>query len=338
LISRRGLFTLDFHRLRSAADPDRPRPAADEGWLRVHRTAMACRVEVTLAREDACHVGAASEALNEADRVEALLTVFRDSSELSRINREAARGCEAVDDEVLGLLQRCAQLHAETDGAFDVTSTPLSRCWGFLSREGRVPTGAEVDRARAAVGMSRVTFDGERGSVSFDGGGVELNLNAIGKGYALDRMARVLRRLGIDRALLSAGSSSVLAVGAPRGGWPVDLRSPLVAGRIARLRLRDGALGTSGAGEQFVMEDGRRYGHVIDPRTGWPARGVLSASVVTHDAAAADALSTAFLVGGPALAQRYCDRHPGTLALLTLDDDTGRAHVYGRYPGAIAED
>ena len=338
MISRRALFTLDFHHVRPAVDPDRPRPASDAGWLRVHRTAMACRVEVTLDQEDAGHVGAASAALNEADRVEALLTVFRDSSELSRINREAAGRCEGVDDEVHALLQRCAQLHAETDGAFDVTSTPLSRCWGFLNREGRVPSDADIDRARAAVGMSRVTFDGERGGVRFDANGMELNLNAIGKGYALDRMARVLRRFGVDRALLSAGSSSILTVGAPGGGWPVDLRSPLVAGRIARVRLRDGALGTSGAGEQFVIEGDTRYGHVIDPRTGWPARGVLSASVVTHDAATADALSTAFLVGGPALAQRYCDQHPDTLALLTLDDDTGRAHAFGTYAGATVED
>jgi thiamine biosynthesis lipoprotein len=329
LISRRALFTLDF---------DRPRPVSDPGWLRVHRTAMACRVEVTLAPEDAAHVGAAGEALNEADRVEALLTVFRDSSELSRINREAAGGCEGVDDEVLALLQRCAQLHAETDGAFDVTSTPLSRCWGFLHRDARVPSDADLDRARASVGMSRVALDGESGSVRFDSDGMELNLNAIGKGYALDRMARVLRAHGVDRALLSAGSSSILAVGAPRGGWPVDLRSPLVPRRIARVQLRDGALGTSGAGEQFVIADGTRYGHVIDPRTGWPARGVLSASVITRDAAAADALSTAFLVGGSALAERYCERHPDTLALLTLDDGTGHAHAYGRYAGAIVED
>jgi len=329
VITRRALFTLDF---------DRPRPAP-ETWLRVHRTAMACRVEVTLAPEDAGHVGAATESLNEADRVESLLTVFRDSSELSRINREAAPGgCAAVDDEVHALLQRCVELHAQTDGAFDVTSTPLSRCWGFLSRDGRVPSDVEIEEARATVGLSRVRLDADTRGVQFDVDGMELNLNAIGKGYALDRMARVLRRRGVECALLSAGSSSILALGGPRGGWSIDLRSPLLPRRIARLRLRDGALGTSGAGEQFVMAGGTRYGHVIDPRTGWPARGVLSSSVVTHDAATADALSTAFLVAGPALAQRYCDQHPGTLALLTLDDGMAHAHAYGEYAGAAVED
>jgi FAD:protein FMN transferase len=165
-----------------------------------------------------------------------------------------------------------------------------------------------------------------------------VNLNAIGKGYALDRMASVLRRRGVDHALLSAGSSSIRALGGRYGGWPVDIRSRLVnRPRLARVRLRDGALGTSGAGEQFVIADGTRYGHVIDPRTGWPAQGVTSATVITADAADADALSTAFLIGGVELAQSYCDAHPGTLALLMVDDGTEQPRVCGQYPGATIE-
>ena len=145
-ISRRALFTLDF---------DRPAKVADR-WLRVHRTAMACRVEVALTQQDSRFVRAAGDALNEADRVEALLTVFRESSEVSRLNRDA--GGE-VGAEVFSLLQRCAELCADTDGAFDITSTPLSRCWGFLARQGRVPAQPEIDAARALVGMTRVTLD-----------------------------------------------------------------------------------------------------------------------------------------------------------------------------------
>jgi FAD:protein FMN transferase len=327
LISRRSLLALDFE----------PPPPPVGGWLRVHRTAMACRIEVTLAPEDAGHVGAATEALNEADRIESLLTVFRDSSELSRINREAAVRCDGVDEEAFALLARCAQLHAETGGAFDITSTPLSRCWGFLRRDGRVPSVAEIERARTLVGMARVTLDEDRRAVSFAADGMQLNLHAIGKGYALDRMAIVLRQRGVRRALLSAGNSSVFALGAPAGGWLVDVRSPIAGSTIARVRLRDGALGTSGAGEQFVIDNGQRYGHVIDPRTGWPASGVVSATVITREAAMADALSTAFLVGGPALAERYCGDHPDTLALILAEADTERLRVYGGYTGARLE-
>jgi thiamine biosynthesis lipoprotein len=328
-LTRRELFALDF---------ERP-PRNIDRLIRVHRTAMACRVEVALYEEDTAHLNAARAALSEADRVEALLTVFRESSELSRVNRDAAQGAADVDAELFNVLERCQVLHAETDGAFDITSSPLSRCWGFLHREGRVPADVEIEKARALVGMSGVELDRSRRAVRFARPGMQINVNALGKGYALDRMTAVLRAFGVGHALLSAGGSSVVAIGGRYGGWPVDIRSPLVdRARLARVRLRDGALGTSGAGEQFVVEDGRRYGHVIDPRTGWPAQGVLSCSVACQDAATADALSTAFLVGGAELARRYCDEHRGTLALLTLDDGSEKPKIFGRYFGATVEE
>jgi thiamine biosynthesis lipoprotein len=322
LISRRALFALDF---------ERPRPPGG-ALLRVHRTVMACRVEVAMPESDADYVPAARSALNEAERVEALLTVFRDTSELARINRAAALPCGAcdVDAAVYALLQRCARLYQDTGGAFDITSTPLSRCWGFLHRHGLVPLPAAVDTARELVGMTRVLFDDNRRGLRFERGGMQLNLNAIGKGYALDCMGRSLREAGVRHALISAGSSSILAIGGRGGDWSIEVRSPLVArGRIARLQLRNGALGTSGPGEQFVIADGVRYGHVIDPRSGHPARGVLSASVAAADAATADALSTAFLVGGCEVAEPYCAAHPDTLAFLTLDDEEQRTVVFG---------
>jgi FAD:protein FMN transferase len=323
MLSRRALFSLDFDRA----------PAARPELLRVHRTAMACRVEVALDERDRDGVPAARAALDEADRVEALLTVFRETSELSRVNREAAERAAAVDPEVYGLLRRCAAFRVATDGAFDITSTPLSRCWGFLARQGRVPAADDLERARSLVGMSRVAFDDAARAITFACAGMHLNLGAVGKGYALDRMGDVLRAGRVRHALLSAGSSSVVALGGRGAGWVVDLRSPLVA----RLRLRDGAVGTSGPGEQFVIADGRRHGHVIDPRTGWPAQGALSASAIAADGAAADALSTAFFVGGRELAERYCAAHPNTLAIVTIDDREQTTFVYGSYPGADLE-
>jgi thiamine biosynthesis lipoprotein len=188
--------------------------------------------------------------------------------------------------------------------------------------------------------MERVVLDATARSVRFTQPGMQLNLGSIGKGYALDRMGQLLRRDGVRRALVSAGGSSVLATGGAGRGWTIDVTSPQLDRRIARLRLRDGALGTSGAGEQFFVADGgdgTRYGHLIDPRTGWPAHGVLSASVVTRDAETADALSTAFLVGGVELADRYCRNHTGVLALVTLDDETAPTRVFGHYLGAQLE-
>ena len=123
-----------------------------------------------------------------------------------------------------------------------------------------------------------------------------------------------------------------------RDGFSVDVRSKRVEGeRLFRLHLRDGAQATSGSGEQFFEVDGRRYGHVLDPRTGWPATGVLSATVVTESGADADALSTAFLVAGPALAESYCEGHAGTLAVLVLEAEPRRLRAFGSHGGATLE-
>ncbi|HEV7499879.1 MAG TPA: FAD:protein FMN transferase [Vicinamibacteria bacterium] len=326
--TRRELFSL------GRADAD------DEGgWIRVHRAAMACRFEVLLDDGDARHVGAAREALDEADRVEAALSVFRPTSDLSRVNATAAAGAAATSDELFALLGLCRALHERTQGAFDITSTPLSRAWGFLDRDGRLPGPEALAAARTLVSMSGVHLDAAARTVRFARPGMELNLGSIGKGHALDRMAGLMRARGVSHALLSAGGSSAVAVGGRGRGWVVDVRSRQVANeRLARLRLRDGALATSGAGEQFFEIEGRRYGHVIDPRSGWPAAGVLSVTVVTAQAAMSDALSTAFLVGGIDVARPYCAAHPETLALITLDDAVRRPIVLGAYAGARLEE
>lgn len=326
-VTRRNFLSFDFGDRRSETGH----------WVRVHRIAMACRFEVMLSSDDANDMAAARAALDEADQLESLLTVFRETSEVADVNRRASGEQVPVSALLFELLVRSAQLHAATDGAFDVTSTPLSRCWGFLHRDRHVPDKAEIAAALATVGMSRVQLDTPARAVHFERDGVELNFGAIGKGYALDRMGALLRRRGATRALLSAGHSSVLGVGGRGRGWPVDLRPLRASRRVGRLWLKNAAVGTSGAGEQFIEVEGRRYGHVIDPRSGQPAEGVLGASVVTRDAAAADALSTAFLIGGPDLARRYCAAHDDTLAVLVLDEPGERAEVFGRCSGATLE-
>jgi FAD:protein FMN transferase len=301
-------------------------------WIRVHRRAMACRFEITLAAADGVFVPAAMRALDEIDRLERELSVFIPTSAISGVNRDAANGPVAVPKYVAELLADCQTVHRDTDGVFDVTTTPLSRCWGFLRREARVPRLEAIDDARRQIGFGAVGVSSDPPSVTFSRPGIEVSLGAVGKGYALDRARSVLRASGVQHALLSAGGSSIVALGGRGDGWVVDVVSPLRPERpIATLSLRNAALGTSGAGEQFVVQDGRRYGHVIDPRTGWPVDGTLSASVVASEAARADALSTAFLVGGVDLARRYCSGHPNVLALITPDGGSERTVVAGSH-------
>jgi thiamine biosynthesis lipoprotein len=290
---------------------------------------MACLFEVTLGSEEARFVPEARAALDEVDALESVLTVFSESSELARVNRDAASGPVTVSAGLIELLGLCRDLHRATGGAFDPTSTSLSREWGFLGRQGRRPSAEQIEAARARVGMERVVLSEAEHAVSFTTPGVELNLGSIGKGWALDLIARSLRGRGLRRALVNAGGSSFLGWGADH--WNVSLSPGGEA--LAHLHLRRAALGTSGVGEQYFEVEGRRFGHVIDPRSGWPVAGVRSATVVTADAAIADALATAFLVGGSALARTWCADHPGTLALLVLDEDPRTLVAYGSREG-----
>jgi thiamine biosynthesis lipoprotein len=301
-------------------------PATSEGfWLHLSRTAMACKFEITLPSELQDRLDVAQAALAAIEGLEQQLSIFRDSSELSAINREAAAGPVPVEERLFQLLVHCQHIHALTEGAFDITSTPLSQVWGFLKREGRLPSAEEIALALARVGMQHVALDAAARTVQFLRPGMSLNLGSIGKGYALDRVAAQMRVDGLDTALLTAGASSVLALGdGPDGtGYLVGLRDPFDHDRrLGSVRLRNGALGVSGTGEQNFVVDGRRYGHILDARTGWPVVDRAYVAVVAPTAAAADALATACFVGGRATAEAYVARHE-EVSVLMIDMPTG---------------
>lgn len=260
-------------------------------------------------------VRVASAALDAVERLEAQLTIFRDDSEVNLLNQQAAERAVRVEASLFDLLQFSQQLTQETGGAFDITSGPLSQCWGFLRRQGRIPTPDEIAAAQALVSGDKLLFDAQAHTIRFAQPGVKINLGSIGKGYALDRVAKESR---LRNALLSAGSSSLLALGRGAGnGWTVGVRHPEhKERRLAIVHLRDAAFSTSGSEEQFFEYEGRRYGHIIDPRSGWPADRVTTVSVIASAATLTDALATAFYVGGKELAEAYCATHPEVLVML----------------------
>lgn len=301
--------------------------------LHVGRPVMACEFEIMLnAGEHPEGPDAALRALDLADSLESQLTVYRDTSEVSRLNKQAAREPVLIEKGLFDLLSLATRIGIETDAAFDITSGPLSKAWGFYRRAGRLPNEEELAAARERVGHHHLVLDAERQTVAFRRPGVEINLGAIGKGYALDRCADSLTREGIGNFLIHGGTSSILGRGSRAGlmegesGWLVAVRHPLRPDqRLAEVRLRDRALGTSGSASQFFFHQGRRLGHVLDPRTGWPAEQVLSATVLAPTAALADALSTAFYVMGPDGAAAYCAARPEIGALLILPDSRAGA-------------
>lgn len=301
-------------------------PPGQLSLVRVSRRAMATTFEVAIPYGTPHAVDAAEAALDLIDELEDQLTVYRDTSEVSRLN---AAGAAVVEPGLFDLLQTCAALTSETAGAFDPACGAVIKCWGFYQREGRIPSEAGLTAAMHRCGFRHVILDSATRGVKFNRPGLELNLGAIGKGYALDRAADLLRsEWGIRSALLHGGGSSVLAVGVPPTdirGWRVAVRHPADDTRtLGSVYLTDQALGTSAATYQFFEYNGKRYGHVLDPRTGRPADGALSASCVAGSAAAADALSTAFFVAGAGWTDDHCRSRDHLAAIVLTDDPTPR--------------
>ncbi|MEM6798237.1 MAG: FAD:protein FMN transferase, partial [Planctomycetota bacterium] len=317
--------------------PEGAEPSRRAAMLTLSRRAMACEFQVRLnASADQNETAAAMAALDAIERIEDRLTVYRDESEVIAINRRAAEGPVEVDPDILHLLNLAAQLHDETAGAFDITSGPLSDAWGFSRRAGRLPRQDAIDAALDRVGGSRIQLDTSASTVAFDGEGVEINFNSIGKGFALDVAAGVLLEHNVDDFLLHGGRSTLVARGKPaegaggEHGWAVGVRDPVRPHqRIAECRLRDAAFSTSGSATQCFVVDGKRYGHLIDPRTGWPASGLHSVSVVAPTGAEADAISTALYVMGFEAGEAFCRRRPEVQALFVLPAGGGAVDVRG---------
>ncbi len=314
----------------------KPSPDAVRRGLRVlalTRRAMACDFELRLCvSPERNETAAGMLALDCIERLEDQLTVYRDESELIDLNRNAAEEPTFVEPRLFALLQLCDQLYRDTDGAFDPTSGPLSRVWGFHRRDGRVPSEDERLTALDSVGWRHVVLDPTEQTVGYDHLDLEINVNSIGKGYALDRAAEVLVEQGVEDSLMHGGRSTLLARGDNRllegGGWQAGIRDPLhPERRLAEFTLRDEALSTSGSGTQFFEHEGRRYGHLIDPRTGRPAEGLYSATVIAPTAAEADALSTAAYILGVEGTAGLCRRRPEVSALLLAPPSGGSDEV-----------
>lgn len=264
------------------------------------------------------------QALEEVAQLEARLSHYRPDSEISDLNLRAAYGPVRLEPSLFALLEQCVALSAETEGAFDVTAGPLIRCWGFFRGQGAWPTPEAVAEALAAVGSHRLELDAAERTVQFGVPGMQVHLGAIGKGYAVDRMVTTLRELQVEAALVHGGSSTIYGLGVPPGkdAWEVGLRHPDdPERRLGIVQLRDRALSTSGDYEQFFEREGRRYSHLLDPRTGYPAQGVRSATILAESATETDALSTAAFVLGEAGASQVLAAGTKLGLVLALDSD-----------------
>jgi len=298
----------------------------------VARQAMATRFEMVLHGDDPVALrAAAEEALEEVERIEARISLFRPASEIARVNARAHQEPVKVSPPVFRLLEHAQQLARETEGAFDITIAPLMRCWGLSRGSGRIPSAEELAQARACVGMDLVCLDSDRSTVRFKREGVMLDLGAMGKGYAVEQAAGLLREAGIASAFIHGGTSSIYAMGRPldQEAWKVALEvpaTPSVAGAdiglsqeatpVAVAALRDESLSLSAVWGKSFAVDGKTYGHILDPRTGLPADQAIMAAVVLPSATETDPLSTALLVLAQAGHARLTALRPGMKTFL----------------------
>ena len=266
---------------------------------------MNTRFEVALwGREEPYLTATAEEALREIQALDQQLSFYRDDSDIRELNAYAANGPVPVEPRLFRLLQRARSLTEATGGAFDITIAPLLRVWGFTGGGGTVPSDAEVEGAREASGMHLVELDPEAMTVEFLRPGVMLDLGAIGKGYAIERAAEILRESEVPGALIHGGTSTVEAFGIQPDGspWTIAIQDPREPeGVLGNVALDGTALSVSAVHGKFFTEGDARYGHVLDPRLGKPVQGTLLAAVVCSSATDSDALSTALLAGGEEL-------------------------------------
>lgn len=270
--------------------------------------AMGTYVNVTILTSDSSGSLEQARSAHAAIRlVDSLMSNWTTTSEIARLNRVADSAATRVEPHTFAVLARSLRLWRESDGAFDITVEPLVRAWGFIGGPKRVPSEAEVREALAKVGAGEVVLDSVARTVRFGRPGMRVDLGGIAKGYAVDLAMAALRARGVQNALVDA-SGNMMAVGGPYWhpaetppSWRIGLRDPRdKTGRyhFARVLLTGQAISTSANYEQFVAQDGKQYGHILDPRTGRPADGLLAVTVIAADATTTDAWDTPLFVLG----------------------------------------
>jgi thiamine biosynthesis lipoprotein len=272
--------------------------------------AMGTTTTVVVYGADRFKMQAAVEAaFEEVRRIEDLLSNYRPQSEWSQMNAAAAERPFRVSKELFDLLVQCRRYSEASEGAFDISVGPLMKIWGFYKGSGRFPHRAEIKGVMTRVGHRNVVLSPSDQSVRFTRPGVNLDPGGIGKGYAVDRMVAILKAGGVTSGLITSGSSSIYGIGAPPSepkGWRVAIRHPQdVSKTVEEVFLKDMSMSTSGSYEKFFRAGGRVYSHIMDPRTGYPAKGMLSVSVVAPRTIDSEAWTKPYFING----RRWASTH-----------------------------
>jgi thiamine biosynthesis lipoprotein len=295
---------------------------AAEGCIRLREPLMGTDVSVELWHADREEGMAAAQAvMAEYHRINTLMSTYIEDSEISRLNREAAQAPFVVGPELFEVVTCALQLARLSGGCFDITYDSVGSLYDL--RAGIVPDEQARRTAQALIDYRDIELDAQRRSIRFGRPGMRINLGGIGKGYAVERGAAILRQRGVRHALLNAGGDSRV-VGDRRGQpWIIGVRDPRAADAvIARLPLVDEAISTAGDYERCFDRDGVRWHHILDPATGLPSRGIRSVTVIGPDATMTDGLDTAIFIMGVEKGMALIGRLDGYEAIVV--DDAGK--------------
>lgn len=257
---------------------------------------MGCPCALHLESDAATARRALAIAREECDRLDRKYSHYRDDSLIADFARRAGGDTVNVDDETANLLDFAAELHRQSEGRFDITAGPLTRLWDLQS--GRIPNGDEIRAARARTGWDRVEW--KRPNLRLPIAGMRLDLGGIVKEYAADRCAQLCRESGVRHGVVDLGGDLAL-IGAHSNGqaWQIGIKAPRAPGQTAaRIALAHGGLATSGDYERVMIIDGKRYSHIVDPRSGLPVEGLASVSVLADSCLVAGAAATMAMLMG----------------------------------------
>jgi thiamine biosynthesis lipoprotein len=276
-----------------------------------------------------------SETVNRAfeamEKVDQLMSNYKPDSELSQVNRQAGLQPIKVSPETLEVIKASIYYSQLSDGAFDVTIAPLVKSWGFFKKQGRVPSQEEIQSKRALVDYKQIAIDEKESMVFLKRPLMEIDLGAIAKGYGVDKAVEELKKAGITAALVNL-SGNIYAMGKPpdKPEWEVGVKDPKSKEEITGvISLKDKAISTSGNYENYFIIDGKRYGHLIDPKTGHPIDNkLLSVTVVAANAMATDALSTAIFILGKEVGKALIEKLDNVDAIIISETDIAEQKIW----------
>lgn len=285
---------------------------------------MGSRFDLTVVAENQTQGNAYLDmAIDEISRIERLISSWDPNSQTSKINQNAGVAPVKVDQELFNLIARAIKISKLTQGAFDISYASMDRIWKFDGSVTEMPSEEAIKQSVAKVGYQNIVLDQENGTVFLAKEGMKIGFGAIGKGYAADRAKALLMKNGVDSGIINA-SGDLNAWGTQPDGkdWMVAIVNPLNKEKVfSWLPVKDQAVVTSGNYEKFVILNGERYTHIIDPRTGYPSKGVRSATIFTANAELADALATSIFVMGVDTGLDFVNQLKGVECILVDDNN-----------------